>query len=142
MRRKDGLFAYQLAVVVDDIAQRITHVVRGADLLGVSAAQIALFRLLGHTPPHYGHVPLALSHEGQKLSKQNGAPALLGAHAGANLWGALVFLNQNPPEELACANAAEILSWAVQHWCPSRIHGLSRVAPVVATRCPAEERDP
>lgn len=142
MRRKDGLFAYQLAVVVDDIAQRISHVVRGSDLLEVSAAQIALFRLLGSTPPRYGHVPIALNGQGQKLSKQNGAPALPGAHAGTNLWRALAFLNQNPPEELAGASAAEILSWAVQHWCAPAIQGLSRIAPLAATQRPTEERDP
>ena len=142
MRRKDGLFAYQLAVVVDDIAQNISHVVRGSDLLEVSAAQMALFRLLGHTPPRYGHVPIALSGQGQKLSKQNGAPALLGADAGTNLWRALAFLNQNPPKELARQSAAEILSWAVQHWRASAIHGLSRVAPPAVTQRPAEEQDP
>lgn len=142
MRRKDNLFAYQLAVVVDDIAQSISHVVRGSDLLDVSTAQIALFRLLGKTPPRYGHVPIALSTEGQKLSKQNGAPALLGEYAGANLWRALAFLNQNPPGELATANVAEILSWAVQNWCASAIQGLSHMAPLAATQHPAEEREP
>src|SRR5690606_11067302 len=101
VRRKDGLFAYQLAVVVDDIAQHISHVVRGMDLLDVAARQIALFQLLGATPPIFGHVPLALNALAQKLSKQNLAPPLESAQAGYNLWRALVFLGQNPPADLS-----------------------------------------
>lgn len=116
VKRKDGLFAYQLAVVVDDIAQGITHVVRGQDLLDVTARQIVLFQLLQAPPPVYGHVPLALTHNGQKLSKQNLAPPLKNTCAGNNLWQALVFLGQNPPSELEQANVADILSWALTHW--------------------------
>ncbi|MDQ2077675.1 tRNA glutamyl-Q(34) synthetase GluQRS [Marinimicrobium sp. ABcell2] len=126
IKRKDGLFSYQLAVVVDDIAQHISHVVRGSDLLEVSARQIALFQLLGEKPPLYGHVPLALNTQGQKLSKQSHAPALNDGQAGANLWHALVFLNQSPPEELAQAPADEVLAWAVSHWRTPAIRGLSK----------------
>src|SRR5690606_2161292 len=97
---KDGLFSYQLAVVVDDIAQQITHVVRGLDLLDVTARQMILFQLFNAPPPQFGHVPLALSENGQKLSKQNFAAPLENARAANNLWQALVFLGQNPPTEL------------------------------------------
>src|SRR5690606_4727864 len=61
LKRKDGLFAYQLAVVVDDIAQGVTHIIRGMDLLDVTARQIVLFELLGAPAPAFGHVPLVLN---------------------------------------------------------------------------------
>jgi glutamyl-Q tRNA(Asp) synthetase len=124
VKRKDGLFAYQLAVVVDDIAQQITHVIRGMDLLEVTARQMVLFKLLGSEPPAFGHVPLVLNASGQKLSKQNLAPALDSGQAAKNLWHALVFLGQNPPTDLGTlgslgggtAAVEEILVWARSHW--------------------------
>lgn len=116
VKRKDGLFAYQLGVVVDDIAQGISHIIRGSDLLEVSARQQFLFQLLGVKPPTYGHVPIAVNAEGQKLSKQNFAPPLNPAEAGANLWWALAFLNQQPPAELAGARPDELLAWGLRHW--------------------------
>jgi glutamyl-Q tRNA(Asp) synthetase len=76
LRRADGLWAYQLAVVVDDAAQGITHVVRGQDLADNTARQIVLHRALGLPTPHYLHTPLVLGDNGEKLSKQNGALAL------------------------------------------------------------------
>ncbi len=116
VKRKDGLFAYQLAVVVDDIAQGVSHIIRGSDLLEVSARQQFLFQLLGAEPPVYGHLPIAVNSEGQKLSKQNLAPPLNPTEAGANLWRALAFLSQKPPAELAEASPAEILAWGQSHW--------------------------
>ncbi len=74
--RRDGIVAYQLAVVVDDAAQRITHVVRGADLLDNTPRQLLLFRLLGAPAPRYAHVPVLVDRSGQKLSKQTGATAV------------------------------------------------------------------
>jgi glutamyl-Q tRNA(Asp) synthetase len=76
LQRADGLFAYQLAVVVDDAAQGITHVVRGADLADNTARQILLQQALDYATPQYLHTPLVLAADGQKLSKQNGAQAL------------------------------------------------------------------
>ena len=76
LRRADGLWAYQLALVVDDAAQGISHVVRGQDLADNTARQIVLQRALGLTTPHYLHTPLVLGANGEKLSKQNGALAL------------------------------------------------------------------
>lgn len=121
VKRKDGLFAYQLAVVVDDIAAGITHVVRGCDLLSVTARQIRLFELLGAPVPAYAHVPVVTDSEGRKLSKQNHAPALDLNRAGENLWQALVFLRQNPPQALRTAAIDEILDWAIHHWQRQRL---------------------
>ncbi|WP_353134649.1 tRNA glutamyl-Q(34) synthetase GluQRS [Limnohabitans sp.] len=76
LRRADGLWAYQLTVVVDDAAQGITHIVRGADLTDNTARQIVLQHALGLPTPSYMHTPLVLGENGEKLSKQNGAEAL------------------------------------------------------------------
>ena len=73
VRRADGLFAYQLAVVVDDAAMGVTEVVRGEDLLASTPRQIALFRALGHEPPAFAHVPLVLGPDGTRLAKRHGA---------------------------------------------------------------------
>lgn len=127
LKRRDGYYAYQLAVVVDDIAQGITHVIRGADLLEVSARQIFLFQLLGTRAPAFGHVPLAIQANGQKLSKQNHAPALLAEQAVNNLWRALEFLGQNPPADMRRASCLQLLDWAIEYWRRDQIQGLARL---------------
>lgn len=122
IHRKDGFFAYQLAVVVDDIFQNMTHVIRGADLLDSTARQILLFRLLKGTDlnlsplPVFGHVPLVMNSKGQKLSKQNLAPALNDKTPAKNIFTALQFLNQHPPAELAQQAVETVLCWAIDHW--------------------------
>ena len=114
--RADGQFAYQLAVVVDDAFQGITHVVRGADLLASTPRQIWLQRCLGVPTPTYVHLPVATNGAGEKLSKQTLAPALDPDHPGPALIQALQFLGQQPPVELARAAPAEIWQWAQEHW--------------------------
>lgn len=121
IQRRDGLFAYQLAVVVDDHYQGITDIVRGADLLDNTARQILLQQQLGLPTPRYMHLPLVMSSEGQKLSKQNLAPALPLPAQPALLWQALLFLGQEPPTELKEASTTEILAWGIAHWSPLKI---------------------
>jgi glutamyl-Q tRNA(Asp) synthetase len=96
LRRADGLWAYQLAVVVDDAAQGITHIVRGADLTDNTARQIVLQRALGLPTHSYMHTPLVLGENGEKLSKQNGAEALDLANPLAALNAAAALLNLAP----------------------------------------------
>lgn len=96
IHRKDGLFAYQLAVVVDDIDQGITDVVRGDDLLDTTARQIFLYHILGKTPPTYAHIPVIKDKNGNKLSKQNHAPAVDINSAHLNIYNALSCLGYNP----------------------------------------------
>ncbi|MFA7270950.1 MAG: tRNA glutamyl-Q(34) synthetase GluQRS [Sterolibacterium sp.] len=114
--RADGYFAYQLAVVVDDAAQGISHVVRGADLLDSTPRQILLQRLLGLPPPRYAHLPVAVNAEGKKLSKQTRAAPLDAAKPQTALWAVLHFLGQMPPAELQQTSLAELWQWALAHW--------------------------
>lgn len=118
LQRKDGLWAYQLAVVVDDAHQGITDVVRGIDLLDNTPWQRQLQVALGYPQPRYLHLPLVVTQEGQKLSKQNLAPALAdNTHAiRQQLFKALQLLDQSPPIELANATVSEQLAWAIEHW--------------------------
>ena len=116
LRRTDGLFAYQLAVVVDDAAQGVTQVVRGADLLDSTPRQIVLQRLLGLPTPDYAHLPVAVDARGDKLSKQTGAPPLDERHPSPTLWAALRFLGQQPPPELAGETVPTLIAWAAAHW--------------------------
>ncbi|MFT3759719.1 tRNA glutamyl-Q(34) synthetase GluQRS [Thauera sp.] len=114
--RADGLFAYQLAVVVDDAEAGVTHVVRGADLLDSTARQIHLQGLLGMPHPAYAHLPVATNAAGEKLSKQTLARAIDEHPPAAALCAALRFLGQIPPAALDRAPLAEIWHWAIQHW--------------------------
>lgn|SRR5574340_308173 len=119
--RADGVFAYQLAVVVDDAAQGISHVVRGADLLHSTVRQIGLQRALGLPTPAYAHLPAATNGRGEKLSKQTLAPSIAGERPQAALLAALAFLGQQSPAELAHAGLAELWDWAREHWDMARV---------------------
>lgn len=116
IRRKDGLFAYNLAVVVDDHEQGITEIVRGADLLSVTTKQISLYHQLGWEQPHYYHLPLALSNNGNKLSKQNHAPAIQLNNTNQLIIEGLMFLGQAVPDSWQDANKEQLLQWAIEHW--------------------------
>ena len=116
IKRADGLFAYQLAVVVDDHLQGVTHIVRGADLLDSSTRQIYLQDLLGYQHIQYAHIPAAHNQQGEKLSKQTLAQAILAKDASKNLCQALCFLGQRPPADLGAEKTEQILSWAIDNW--------------------------
>lgn len=115
IHRKDGLYAYQLAVVVDDAYQGVTHIIRGSDLLDTTPRQVYLQQSLGHITPTYCHIPVISNAQGQKFSKQNHAPALDNELAVANLRFALEFLRQiSPPSSLT--STAELLDFATDRW--------------------------
>jgi len=116
LTRKDGLFAYQLAVVVDDIYQNISHVIRGCDLLEPTVRQLSFYQQLGYQAPEFGHVPLAVTEQGFKLSKQNKAPEIDKTNPSPSLILALKFLGQNPPDELYSYSVEQIIRWATDNW--------------------------
>jgi glutamyl-Q tRNA(Asp) synthetase len=119
--RADGVFAYQLAVVVDDADQGVTHVVRGADLLGSTARQIHLQALLGLPVPAYAHLPVATNAAGEKLSKQTLARAVDESSPSHVLTAALGFLGQGPPDGLSGASVGEVWAWALGNWDLGRV---------------------
>jgi glutamyl-Q tRNA(Asp) synthetase len=119
--RADGVYAYQLAVVVDDAEQGITDVVRGADLLGSTPRQIYLQQLLGLHQPRYAHLPVAVSERGEKLSKQTLAAPVDAARPLPALVAALTFLGQQPPRDLARATLTDFWTWAEKNWKPNRV---------------------
>lgn len=121
IRRADGLFAYQLAVVVDDAEQGITDVVRGADLLDSTCRQIFLLQSLGCAIPRYLHLPVAVNENGEKLSKQTNAPAVSPQRAVSALTAALRFLGQRIPAGLEDSQLADFWDWAVPNWKSGRI---------------------
>lgn len=129
LKRRDGLHAYQLAVVVDDAEQAIDHVVRGADLLQSTPRQILLQRALGYPTPRYLHFPVAANAAGEKLSKQTLAAAADPARAPGLIAASLAFLGQDPATSRI---PGEMLAEAVVGWAPDRIpRGLSRPAPTI-----------
>jgi glutamyl-Q tRNA(Asp) synthetase len=116
VRRRDGVFAYQLAVVVDDALQGITDVVRGSDLLESTGWQIALQGALSLRTPRYAHLPLLLECKGGKLSKSRRSAALDASRPGAQMQQVLGLLGLCPPVELAGAVPVSLLQWATGHW--------------------------
>ncbi|MEE9332238.1 MAG: tRNA glutamyl-Q(34) synthetase GluQRS [Methylophilaceae bacterium] len=121
LKRADGLFAYQLATVVDDAEQGITHIARGADLLNSTPRQIYLQSLLAFKTPAYMHIPIATNADGQKLSKQTLAPAIQTQDMITQLWHALSFLNQGPVEQLKQADLNGCWEWAKKNWDANRV---------------------
>lgn len=116
IKRKDGLFAYQLAVVVDDAQQGVTEVVRGIDLLDSTPRQIYLQQQLGYAQPDYLHLPLLIDEHGHKLGKSTGAAALDLSQPVLHLHSTLKLLGQKPPAELARDSLSQLWLWAIEHW--------------------------
>jgi glutamyl-Q tRNA(Asp) synthetase len=121
LRRADGIFAYHLAVVIDDADFGVSEIVRGADLLDSTHRQIHLQRCLGLPTPGYVHLPVAVNGVGQKLSKQTYAEPVTGKPAVPLLIGALEFLGQQPETDLVDARLDELWSWAIAHWRMDRV---------------------
>jgi glutamyl-Q tRNA(Asp) synthetase len=127
IRRRDGLIAYQLAVVIDDALQGVTEIVRGIDLIDSTARQIWLQRLLAYPTPAYVHIPVVIHPDGDKLSKLTGAPAIPVDEARPTLVAALAALQQGPPSDLAAASLPDIWRWAADHWKLDTLRGLKGV---------------
>ena len=125
--RRDGLIAYQLAVVVDDYLQGITDVVRGIDLLDSTPRQIWLQCLLGYPTPQYCHLPVAINERGQKLSKSHGAAGVALETAADNLFAALTLLGQPVPPELRSAPVQALWEWGLEHWNLSVLSGITNL---------------
>lgn len=119
--RRDGLFAYQLAVVVDDAEQGVTDILRGSDLIDETPHQLLLQTHLNYSHPSYAHIPVITNQDGQKLSKQNLAPAIAPQDRQQLLLKALALLGQRPPTELGDACVDELLQWGVTHWRLDRV---------------------
>ena len=132
VRRRDGLFGYQLAVVVDDAAAHVSHVVRGADLLDNTPRQLYLMEQLGLRPPTYAHFPVIVDRTGAKLSKQTFARAITPHDATANLYLALALLGQEPAPELVHAAPDVLLAWARAHWALDQVPATSHFADFVS----------
>jgi glutamyl-Q tRNA(Asp) synthetase len=125
LRRRDGLISYQLAVVIDDHLQGITEIIRGADLIESTPRQILLQQCLGYKTPTYGHIPVAKNNLGQKLSKQHHAKQLPQSNRHKQLWLALDWLQQSPPQELRDSCVNDIINWGISHWDINKIPKVS-----------------
>ncbi|RTZ15000.1 tRNA glutamyl-Q(34) synthetase GluQRS [Vibrio aquaticus] len=134
IKRRDGLFAYNLAVVLDDIDQGITEVVRGADLIEPTGRQISLYKMLNQSPVSYLHLPLALDKNGQKLSKQNHAKAIDNRNPKPALLDAMSFLGFDINEEIRAAAIGEIIQWGVEKWHLSQLPESTEITPMFSNR--------
>ena len=121
IQRRDHLFSYHLASGIDDAEQKITEVIRGADLLNCTSSQLHVQRMLNLSSPHYCHLPVAVNRHGQKLSKQHHAPPINAKNSVELLYKTLKFLGQLPSIELIDANQEDIWSWAIEHWRLDRV---------------------
>lgn len=127
IRRRDGLIAYHLAVVVNDALEGITEIVRGIDLMDSTPRQIWLQQLLGYRTPEYLHIPVITHPNGDKLSKLTGAGAIPLDDPSNALFGALVALRQQPPKSLRKSPVTDLWRWGVANW---NIHSLDRATAI------------
>jgi len=128
IKRKDNITAYQLAVVIDDYKQNITHIVRGFDLLDSTPKQIFLQNILGYNTPNYCHFPVIVDSLGHKLSKQKCAQAVSTESPQKTLFFLLALLQQKPPTQLKKAPIKEIILWAIDHWQPDSLKKIRAIS--------------
>ncbi len=128
IHRRDGLIAYQLAVVVDDALHGISDIVRGIDLIDSTPRQIYLQQCLALPTPGYAHIPVAEHPDGSKLSKLTGAEPIVADRAPETLVAALSALQQRPPEDLATAGIDAIWAWGAENWSLERMRGMQNIA--------------
>lgn len=126
IKRRDGLFAYQLAVVVDDADQSITDIVRGADLLPSTAWQMEIRKALHLPVIRHAHLPVLMEPDGSKLSKTKRSIPVRHPDAAQHMFTALQMLKQNPPGELA-GSSANALAWAITNWNPANLQAIKEV---------------
>lgn len=129
IRRRDGIASYQLATVVDDAAQGVTDVVRGADLLLSTPRQAWLRRMLGMPAVTTAHTPLLVTPVGEKLGKSTSAPPVSSHDPGEQIWDCLWLLGQRPPDHLRQSRPDAVLAWSIDNWTPERIPDRSVVLP-------------
>ena len=127
--RADGQYAYQLAVVVDDAAQGVNAVVRGADLLDSAARQLWLMECLGLSAPSYAHLPVVVNPAGEKLSQQTRARAIDPSQGVPLLTKVMRFLGQPVPEEIEHSSLNVFWSWAIAHWDLSQVPRVRAIYP-------------
>ncbi|MGI9233817.1 MAG: tRNA glutamyl-Q(34) synthetase GluQRS [Woeseiaceae bacterium] len=128
IRRRDGLIAYHLAVVVNDALEGVTEIVRGVDLMDSTPRQIWIQKMLGLATPDYLHIPVITHPNGDKLSKLTGAPGLSNEQAETALFAALVALRQDPPEALRNGSLSELWQWGTEHWNIGELKGKAAVS--------------
>jgi len=116
LKRADGIYAYHLAVVADDIEQKITHIVRGGDLLDTTPLHLSLFQALDAPAPSYLHIPVVVQKPHEKLSKQHFSPGVDNSQPLVNLSLALQYLGIHPEKLPKPTNIAQLLDWAITHW--------------------------
>lgn len=126
IRRRDGLFAYQLACALDDADDSITDVLRGVDLLSSTHRQLHVLDCLGRPRPRYGHLPVLVDHYGVKLSKSAGSAALT-SNVSANLQQTLALLGLPPPRELHGVSCPALLAWAIPRWRSSTLAACQQI---------------
>lgn len=127
IKRRDGLIAYHLAVVVDDFDQGISEIVRGIDLLDSTPRHIWIQQVLNLPTPNYMHIPVAVNDDGQKLSKLTGAQGVDLITPGRTLFGVLEALQQHPPRELIDERPEVQWQWALENWQPDNLKGLTEL---------------
>ena len=127
IKRRDGLIAYHLAVVIDDHDQGVSEIVRGIDLLDSTPLHIWVQQVLGLNQPSYAHIPVAVNLEGHKLSKLTGATGLSTDDPRPSLVAAVAALRQNPPSSLQSESIATIWDWTLEHWQLNRLTGLREI---------------